>query len=118
MIPYSPGEVVLVRFPFTDLATTKKRPALVVSPVEYGPRYHDVVVLAMTSKPQPEDELRLQNWQNAGLPKPTWLKPLIATLATDVVERSLGKLADEDWPCAVKAVECLIAPQFVEVDKR
>lgn len=118
MIPCNPGDVVLVRFPFTDLASSKKRPALVVSPAEYRARHSDVVILALTGQQQPNGELRLRNWQQAGLLKPTWLKPLIATVAGDVVERHLGILAEEDRLCAVKAVEHLIAPLFLKPHDR
>lgn len=38
MTTCEPGAVVLVRFPFTDLSTTKKRPALIVSPVTFNQR--------------------------------------------------------------------------------
>jgi hypothetical protein len=31
MTPFEPGDVVLVRFPFTDLTAVKKRPALIVA---------------------------------------------------------------------------------------
>lgn len=118
MIPCNPGDVVLVRFPFTDLASSKKRPALVLSPAEYCARHSDVVILAMTGRQQPDDELRLRHWEKAGLLKATWVKPLIATVAGDVIERSLGKLADEDRPCVFKAVEHLIAPLFLKAHAR
>lgn len=45
-------------FPFTDLTTTKKRPALVVSANWYNKRYRDVVLVAVTSHvPLTLDEL-------------------------------------------------------------
>ena len=113
MTPCNPGDVVLVRFPFTDLATSKKRPALVLSPPEYVTRHGDVVFLALTSQPQPEDELSLSNWQGAGLPKPTWFKPLIATVAANIIVRRLGAVAQDDWPRAVKAIKLLIASDFL-----
>ena len=49
MTIYEQGDIVLVPFPFTDLTTVKKRPALVVSANWYNKRYRDVVLVAVTS---------------------------------------------------------------------
>jgi mRNA interferase MazF len=46
---YDFGEVVLVRFPFTDLSTTKQRPAAVVSSRDYNSRRPDVMLVAISS---------------------------------------------------------------------
>jgi hypothetical protein len=50
MTLYSPGAVVLVRFPFSLLHTAKKRPAVVISPSQYFLRYGDL---------HPEDTSRI-----------------------------------------------------------
>ena len=50
MTIYEQGDIVLVPFPFTDLTTVKKRPALVVSANWYNKRYRDVVLVAVTSR--------------------------------------------------------------------
>ena len=113
MTPYSPGDVVLVRFPFTDFSSTKRRPAVVLSPAAYSGGYGDVVLLGLTSQVQVEDALRLTRWQEAGLPKPTWLKPLIATVAMHVVETRLGTLANDDRATVRSALTQLIAPVFL-----
>jgi len=112
MIRYNPGDVVLVRFPFTDLAAVKKRPALVLSPPEFSDRYDDIVVLAMTSQPQPDDQLRVHEWRQAGLPKPTWFKPLIATVACGIIDRRIGTLQHQDQPRAVDVIRLLISSRF------
>jgi len=58
MTIYEQGDIVLVPFPFTDLTTVKKRPALVVSANWYNKRYRDVVLVAVTSHvPLIPDEL-------------------------------------------------------------
>ncbi|MBI4702280.1 MAG: type II toxin-antitoxin system PemK/MazF family toxin [Deltaproteobacteria bacterium] len=112
MMRCEPGDIILVRFPFTDLATSKRRPGLVVSPAEFADRHGDIVLLALTSQDQDDEELRLEHWQTAGLPKPTWVKPLVGTLASSLVERRLGTLDRADEGRVRAAIERLVAPCF------
>lgn len=113
MTRYKPGDIVLVHFPFTDLSSSKKRPALVLSPSRFTARQGDVVVLAMTSQPQSDNKLRLSHWRSAGLPKPTWLKPVIGTLAVTLIHRRLGRLHAADRPRVRLAVRQAIAAPFL-----
>ena len=55
---YRRGDIVLVPFPFTDLSSTKKRPALVVSPDKFNEHAQDVVLVAITSQPS----ARISDW--------------------------------------------------------
>src|SRR5476651_587335 len=47
---YKRGDIVLVSFPFTDLSSSKKRPALVVSPDSFNQTMQDVVLAAITTQ--------------------------------------------------------------------
>ena len=44
-----PGDIVLVPFPFTDLTSSKSRPAFVISDGRYYASSRDVIVLGVTS---------------------------------------------------------------------
>src|SRR5579875_1334083 len=112
MIACEAGDIVLVRFPFTDLTATKQRPALIVHPPGYTARHGDAVVLALTSRPQPDDVMTIEHWREAGLPKPTWIKPLIATLAASMFTRMLGRLDTDDLPRVERTIRLVIAAQF------
>lgn len=96
MTDFNPGDIVLVRFPFTDLTATKQRPALLINRINYSKIYGDFVLMPLTSQPQTESQLALKQWRQAGLPKPTWIKPIIGTLSRHLVIRVLGPLAGED----------------------
>ena len=48
-LPMKRGDVVLIKFPFTDLSSTKVRPALVISNEHYNTNQDDVVLLLITS---------------------------------------------------------------------
>lgn len=50
MTNYEFGDVVLVPFPFTDLTTIKKRPAVVVSSADYQRERSDLILIAVTSQ--------------------------------------------------------------------
>ena len=43
------GDVVLIRSPFTDLSSTKVRPAVIISNDSYNAQQNDVVLILMTS---------------------------------------------------------------------
>ncbi len=113
MTTCNPGDVVLVRYPFTDLAATKQRPAVVLSSPAYQRIHNDVAVIALTSQPQSDDQLQLQQWEQAGLPKPTWLKPLIATISAQIVERKLGALTEIDQRRVSTALRVIIDPSLL-----
>jgi mRNA interferase MazF len=99
MTGYEFGDLVLVPFPFTDLSTTKKRPAVVVSTPAYHQARQDLVILAVSSRARPSSEFgeaAVAKWREAGLLRPSVLKPVLATIERGLVLRRLGRLEEED----------------------
>jgi mRNA interferase MazF len=99
MTGYEFGDLVLVPFPFTDQSTSKRRPAVVVSSDAYHRERADLVILAVTSQARPAasvGEVAVAKWKEAGLLKPSVLKPVLATIERSLVLRKLGRLEDED----------------------
>ena len=98
MTGYSFGDVVLVGFPFTNLQTTKRRPAVIIHSPSYQDR-PDVILMAITSQIRElaaAGEALLQDWKAAGLAKPSVLKPLIATIEKKQIVKRLGQLSVAD----------------------
>jgi mRNA interferase MazF len=82
-MPFDFGDVVLVPFPFTSQRASKKRPAIVASNRAYSAARPDLIVMAVTSQLRPNPELGdawISHWQEAGLLKPSVVKPVFATL--------------------------------------
>ena len=99
MITYDRGDVVLVPFPFSDQTTTKKRPAVVVSSSIFNKQSPDMVILAVTSKINSTvgiGECLIEDWQAAGLLKPSAIKSAISTVEQTLVLRKLGGLSPSD----------------------
>jgi len=68
---------------FTDQSTTKKRPAVVISSEIYNTERPDLIIMAVTSQIQPAriiGEVIIKDWQEAGLLKPSVVKPVITTI--------------------------------------
>jgi mRNA interferase MazF len=77
------GDVVLIAFPFTNLQTTKKRPAVIINSAAYSARRPDFILFAVPSRITPSlgfGECLINDWQQAGLLKLSAFKPVIATL--------------------------------------
>ena len=93
------GDVVLVRFPFTSQTAVKQRPAVVISSDRYHQERPDVVLMAVTSQLRPSSQAGdawIEDWAEAGLLKPSAIKPVIATLERGLVIRRLGALSTAD----------------------
>jgi len=95
-----PGDVILVKFPFSDLESTKKRPALVLVQSQVTDKIGVVSIAMITSKVEgmkfPGD-FKLVNWKKAGLLHPSLIRlSKIATVDLDVVDKQLGRLEARD----------------------
>lgn len=93
------GDVVLLPFPFSDLTTTKTRPAVVVSSDLYHDNRPDLLVAYVSSQlsqlREPTDHL-LADWQAAGLLRPSFVRAKIATIEPTLVVHAVGTLSATD----------------------
>lgn len=113
MTAFEFGDVVLVPFPFTDQRTTKQRPAAVISSAAYNRERRDLLILAITSQSRPlliVGEAPVRHWKEAGLLKPSALKPLIATVDQNLIRRKLGHLQAEDQQALADVLRAIVGP--------
>jgi mRNA interferase MazF len=108
---YSFGDIVLVPFPFTDQTAAKRRPAIVVSSDAYHRDRRDVILMAVTSQARPGSgigESAVEGWKDAGLLKPSVVKPILATVDRDLILRKLGTLHDHDREAVRRALAAIL----------
>ncbi len=84
------GDVVLLKFPFTDSKTFKRRPALIINDFNDG----DILVCRITSQMyKTQNDVIIDDWKSSGLKLPSVIRVhKIATLEKDMVELSMGKV--------------------------
>ena len=98
MINYNYGDIILVQFPFSNIFSTKKRPAVIISNSHFNKIKSDIIIMAITSNSanQSEGDSVIHNWKSAGLLKKSYIKPAITTLENKLVIKHLGKLSGGD----------------------
>jgi mRNA interferase MazF len=95
---YEPWDIVLVPFPFTNLSTHKKRPALIISPADYNKGY-DVIIMFITSNLSAfgrTGDYKLTKWKEAGLPKPSMTRMKLATVDKNIIIKKIARLEEAD----------------------
>lgn len=100
---YLPGEVLLLKFPFTDETNAKRRPALLL--IDVGD--DDIVVARITTQNSRTGfDVEIKNWREAGLKAASVIRlHKLATLEKKMIERKLGKLAIDDWQQVQKKIK-------------
>ncbi|MEP7346356.1 MAG: type II toxin-antitoxin system PemK/MazF family toxin [Gemmatimonadaceae bacterium] len=98
MPTFSPGDIVIIPFPFTDRDAAKRRPALVCSSATFN-RQAQHFVLAMittsTHTPWPGDVV-ISDLKSAGLPVASVVRWKLFTLDASFVLKRGGKLSARD----------------------
>lgn len=95
MLSYSKHDVILVRYPFSDLLNSKVRPAVMVSTAHVS---QDILITPLTSKTGAllQGEFVLSEWAAAGLNTVTAVKRGLYTVHEGLVLKVIGKLVDAD----------------------
>jgi mRNA interferase MazF len=97
-VPYSPFDVVLLSFPFSEKKGAKRRPGLVVSAEGFN-RAHSHAVIAMITTAShtrwPTDH-PIAHHREAGLEAPCVVRAKLVTIADEMVIGRVGRLTDDD----------------------
>ncbi|MGC8495449.1 MAG: type II toxin-antitoxin system PemK/MazF family toxin [Syntrophobacteraceae bacterium] len=106
---YEFGDVVLI--PFTDQTVSKKRPAVVVNSNAYSRQRPDLILMPITGQvnsPTYFGEVPVSDWRQAGLIKPSVIKPIFTTMEKGLVLRKLGRLCEKDRTALKEALKTLV----------
>jgi mRNA interferase MazF len=93
----SKNDVILVRYPFSDLSGAKVRPAVVVSAPHSS---QDIFIVPLTSKTAPlvTGEFLLDDWKSEGLNVTTAVKRGLYTVHQTLIAKTIGRLSLRDAP--------------------
>ncbi len=111
MTSFNSGDIILVPFPFTDQSTSKKRPAVIISSQAYNTERPDLIIMAVTSQIKPTSiigEVIIQEWEDAGLLKPSAIKPVITTIEKKLALKKMGQLKNDDLAALQKNIHVIL----------
>ncbi|AFG36948.1 type II toxin-antitoxin system PemK/MazF family toxin [Spirochaeta africana] len=103
MANYSKGDVILIRYPYSDQVAYKVRPAVIVS--NQAGRHQTFFAVPITSRigDLETDEFML-DWEFAKLNVPSSIKRGIVLIQTNMVLKRIGEISSDDF-AAVR--ECI-----------
>lgn len=67
--------------------------------------------MAITSQPHNSDyfgDIHIQKWQDAGLLKPSVIKPILTTVEKGLIIRKLGNIKNNDWIALVEGLRTIL----------
>ena len=89
---YKTGDIVLVKFPFTNLKKSKKRPVLVVKSEN---NLNDIVCFQITSNSEQSNLLKIENsdLSDSALSLKSYIKyDKCFTINTEIIDKSIAKV--------------------------
>jgi mRNA interferase MazF len=105
-----PSHVIIADFP--GVTGVKRRPAVVISSMDYHTTVGDVILGAVTTNltiaTKPTDHL-IANWTAAGLRRPSAFRTFLVTLPQSGILDIIGYLSPSDWQMVKECIRKAIA---------
>ena len=100
----------MVNFRFTDQSGSKRRPAVIISTDDYHQSRVDAVLLALSTQKDGGrfGDCVLEDWNAAGLPKPTKAKGVFETISKSIIYKQIGSLTPKDFKRVQKSVRDIL----------
>jgi mRNA interferase MazF len=98
MTSFSRGDVVLVKFVFSDEKGAKQRPGLIVSTDGYHQGRREMILAAITSNVGRllVGDHKIKGWREAGLLYPSIVTGIIRTIKHDMIASKMGELPEAE----------------------
>lgn len=108
--PLAPGDVVVVPFPFTERATSKRRPALVLSGPEFTANTDHVILTMITSARQSSwsSDVPITEGALTGLQAVSMVRWKLFTLHRALILKKVGVLSPRDLSACARALPVAI----------
>lgn len=109
---YSQRDVLLTRFPFSDLAGSKVRPVLVLSNDAYNRRFSDILICAITSNPRPHQyaaDLGIKDLEVGVLRVESKVRAdTITSIDQEIILKKIGRVKKEKYRQIIRLIQKLI----------
>ena len=105
------GDVVVVPFPFVDIAADKRRPSVIISHTAFnGSHGHSICAMITTAaRSQWPSDLAIADLKPAGLNRPCVVRWKLFTLPNELILRRVGRLAAGDRDNVTSVVREILA---------
>ncbi len=105
------GDVVVVPFPFVDLAAEKRRPSLILSHETFNASHRHSICAMITTAARSNwpSDVTIEDLKSAGLAHPCVVRWKVFTLPNDFIIRRAGKLSARDRNTMVLAARGILA---------
>jgi mRNA interferase MazF len=107
---YDPWDVVVVPFPFVERFGAKRRPAVVLSAVDFNAAGNTVLAM-ITTAPGGEwaSDVRIANLEAAGVPAPCVIRFKLFTIDNRLLVRRAGGLSARDQAVVQRSLRKVLA---------
>ncbi len=111
IVIYKAFDVVIVPFPFTDSKQSKKRPALIISSLNFNNEAeHSIMVMITTAfKEAWPLDMQINDLNAAGLPEASAVRMKLFTLDNRLISKKIGTLGSKDQKALKKNISILLS---------